>query len=153
MLLCIRKNKKRKLISLLIIIIIFSILLCYTKIAQFSYRKIIPLGALSHKELYSAGGFQDITAITEYKYSARSDSIFISSPYYNKITEEDLEIIHEKIKSFQSLSVYDDVSFLDSILSKITLDDWFYYKEINERDFELGIYLIEEHILYFFDES
>ena len=152
MLRCILKNKK----IILIFVIIFIICCVFLTPTIYSSlnKEIIPTEYEKKEIVYqSKRGLQDQLKIIKYEYSKEFSKINHSSKYSS--IENELNMIKEKILRFKE-TIEDEeysASFIDNIMQRISDKDLYYYKDLNEVEFELYIYLKDERVLYFFDYS
>lgn len=113
------------------------------------------------KAFYSCNGFQDTTDYAKYTYRV-SESVFTHSPYFRRVTEEDIPKILSYIEDFEdwteTCSDFPRESY-DFDISAIEEGDYFYilnrYEEPGEEYWNYNVYYfdLESQILYYFHNN
>ena len=113
------------------------------------------------KEFYSCNGFQDTTDYAKYTYRV-SESIFTNSPYFRKVTREDIPRLLSYIENFEgwteSCSDFPRENY-DFDPATVAPGDYFYilnrYEEPDREFWDYNVYYFdpETQTLYYFHNN
>lgn len=149
-------------VTVFLLLLLFLILpLVFSSLSAPKDSILASLPSYETKEFYSCNGFQDTTDYAKYTYRV-SESAFTHSPYFRRVTKEDIPKILSYIEDFENWTqICSDfpLESYDFDISTVAEGDYFYilnrYEDPGEEYWNYNIYYfdLETQVLYYFHNN
>lgn len=100
---------------------------------------------------YFDDGFRKYTDYCKYYYDEEADQIFAENEYYTKVSKDYIILVKDYFDNFPSEFMSEPEKY-DFDSSCVTEDDYF-YKNSQNGDYDVCLYDVESHTLYYIHDN